>query len=90
MYYPEAVVTHLGGSTMDRLPTQRFISIFEKKLIFFRKHYRKSAVLQYQISLIVANSIKLLYWATLLVFKPKEAPIELNAHWNLIKRMLTA
>lgn len=88
VYYPEAVVTHLGGSTMDRLSTRRFISIFEKKLIFFRKHYRKSAVLQYQISLIVANSIKLLYWATLLVFKPKEAPIELNAHWNLIKRIL--
>ena len=86
-YVPDAIVTHLGGSTMDRTSTQRFIRIHEKKAVLFRKHYHISAVLIYKVTLLVANLIKLVYWAILCGYKQQEAREEVEAHWKLIKRI---
>jgi GT2 family glycosyltransferase len=88
-YLPDAVVTHLGGSTMDRESTQRLIWIFEKKAVFFRKHYRKSSVFIYKASLMVGTLIKLIYWATQWGAKRNDDPDKLVAHWKLLKRSLS-
>jgi GT2 family glycosyltransferase len=85
-FVPEAVVTHLGGSTMDRESIQRLIRIFEKKAVFFRKHYRKSSVFIYKASLMVGTLIKLFYWAILWGVKQNEDRDKLEAHWKLFKR----
>ena len=86
-YLPDAAVTHLGGSTMNRVTMQRFIRIHEKKALFFRKHYSKFAVFTYKATLMVANFIKLLYWAALWGFNQNDSTEELEAHWKLIKRI---
>lgn len=39
VFVPEAVITHLGGSSSDQLPVKTRIMRLKSLLIFFRKHY---------------------------------------------------
>jgi hypothetical protein len=87
-HLPDARVVHLGGATMNRLPVKRYERIFEKKALFFRKHYGSGVVCLYKISLFSINLAKSFVWAALWLFRNENAKQELKIHWNMVMRSL--
>lgn len=87
-HLPDAKVVHLGGSTMNRMPIKRYERIFEKKAIFFRKHYGKAVVAVYKLCLFMNNLIKSAAWAILWGLRKEQAKDELLVHWNMTQRAL--
>jgi GT2 family glycosyltransferase len=84
-HLPEALVVHFGGSTMNRMPTNRYQRIFEKKALFFRKHYSPTAVAIYKSSLLSINLIKVVIWGILALFGKSGARAEIEIHWNMVR-----
>ena len=90
-HLPEARVIHLGGVTMKRASMRRFERIYEKKALFFRKHFGPGAVLAYKVTLFLSNLGKSLLWGTRYIFSRQSRPEiieEVQAHWNLTRRAL--
>ena len=50
---------------MNRIPIRRYERIFEKKALFFRKHYGKGAVIAYKLSIFSNNLLKTILWISL-------------------------
>jgi len=87
-HIPAAQVVHFGGMTMNRAPIGRYERIFEKKALFFRKHYGKWAVGAYKVSLFGANLAKSIIWGILWGLGKKAAKNEVKIHWNMVRRAL--
>jgi GT2 family glycosyltransferase len=87
-HLPNARVIHLCGATMNRTPIARYERIFEKKALFFRKHYGKWTVLTYKLCLFLANLLKSLVWTLLWIFRRKNAAEEIKLHWHMVLRAL--
>jgi GT2 family glycosyltransferase len=87
-HLPDARVIHLGGATMNRLPIKRYERIFEKKALFFRKHYGIGVISLYKISLFIINLAKSFVWAFLWIIRKDDAEQELKIHWNMVMRSL--
>jgi hypothetical protein len=73
---------------MNRFPVRRYERIFEKKALFFRKHFGSGAVAAYKISLFSVNLAKTLIWLVLWVFGKHHARDEVKTHWNMVQRAL--
>lgn len=87
-HLPEARVIHLGGVEINRLSVRRYEHIFEKKALFFRKHYGKRAVFIYKLALLSNNLIKASYWGFIRAMGRSSAGIEFQTHWNMVLRAL--
>ncbi len=87
-HLPSAEVIHLGGATMNRIPIRRYERIFEKKALFFRKHYGKGAVIAYKLSIFSNNLLKTILWISLWGLKKDGAHDEVLIHWNMVRRAL--
>lgn len=90
-HLPEARVVHLGGVTMKRASMRRYERIYEKKALFFRKHFGRGTQMAYKVTLMIANLAKSLFWFIQYLLRPrKRADIadEMRAHWNLARRAL--
>ena len=87
-HLPAARVIHLEAKTMNRSPVKRYERIFEKKAVFFRKHYSPGAVLVYKFCLFGINLAKALVWSLLWGTGKKSANDEAKIHWNMVRRAL--
>jgi GT2 family glycosyltransferase len=87
-HLPDAQVIHLGGATMNRLPVRRYEQIFEKKALFFRKHYGNKAVTTYKLALFINNFVKTLGWGVFRLLGRTGADGEFQTHWNMARRAL--
>lgn len=87
-HLPAARVVHFGGATMNRLPVQRYERIFEKKAVFFRKHYGRPAAALYKTLLLVNNLFKTAAWAALWALGRSAARDETRTHWHMTRRAL--
>jgi GT2 family glycosyltransferase len=87
-HLPSAEVIHLAGVTMNRVPVRRYERIFEKKALFFRKHYGKGAVAVYKFSLLSNNIVKVVVWTFLWGLRKMGARDEVKTHWNMVRRTL--
>ena len=85
-HLPDAEVVHLGGATMNKVPVKRYERIFEKKAVFYRKHYGKSYVTIYKMCLLINNLIKSIIWAILWILGKEHARDEFHTHWNMTWR----
>ena len=87
-HLPTAQVIHLGGATMNRMPIRRYERIFEKKALFFRKHYGPGTVAVYKFSLWGINLAKALVWSALWGIGRDGAGDEARTHWHMVRRAL--
>jgi GT2 family glycosyltransferase len=87
-HLPHARVIHLGGSTMNRVPAKRYERIFEKKALFFRKHYGKLTLAIYKVSLLLANLLKFLIWGLAWLLGQKNAGEKARIHLHMVRRAL--
>jgi GT2 family glycosyltransferase len=87
-HLPDAKVIHLNGATMNRFPVRRYEQIFEKKALFFRKHYGNKAVALFKISLFINNFIKAICWGLIRIFGKANADSEFLTHWNMARKAL--
>lgn len=87
-HLPQARVIHLGGATMSRIPVKRYERIFEKKALFFRKHYGKGVVAVYKVCLLLMNIIKSFAWTVMWALGRKSAGDEMKIHWHMVRRAL--
>lgn len=87
-HLPEAQVIHLEGTTMNRSPIGRYERIFEKKAIFYRKHYGWGTLAVYKTTLLLSNLIKSIAWGILWGMGKKDAGLEVKTHWNMARRAL--
>jgi GT2 family glycosyltransferase len=88
IHLPDAKIIHLAGITMNRNPVRRYERIFEKKTLFFRKHYGSGTVFLYKSLLFTSNFIKSLAWAVFYMTGKKGAKIEFQTHWNMVRKSL--
>lgn len=87
-HLPAARVIHLEAKTMNRAPVKRYERIFEKKAVFFRKHYGWGTVALYKTCLFGINLAKALVWSLLWGTGKKSADDEAKIHWNMVRRAL--
>jgi GT2 family glycosyltransferase len=87
-HLPAAQVIHLEARTMNRSPVKRYERIFEKKAVFFRKHYGPGTVALYKVCLFGVNLAKALVWSLLWAVKKEGARAESHIHWNMVRRAL--
>jgi GT2 family glycosyltransferase len=87
-HLPSAEVIHLAGATMNRIPIHRYERIYEKKALFFRKHYGQGAVNVYKFSLFVNNLVKAILWTLIWGFRRNAVRDEVKIHWNIVRRAL--
>ena len=88
-HLPAAEIIHIGGSTMNRTPSKRYERIYEKKALFFKKHYGKGTVAIYKITLFLSNLLKSIIWLILWGFGKRNSREEFETHWNLTRRVLS-
>jgi GT2 family glycosyltransferase len=87
-HLPDANVIHLGGSTMNRVPVKRYQRIFEKKALFFRKHYKKPAIIIYKSAIFSISLIKVIIWGALVLFGKRNAKLEFDTHFNMLRNAI--
>jgi GT2 family glycosyltransferase len=87
-HLPDARVIHIGSATMNKLSVRRYEQVFEKKALFFRKHYGLPSVLIYKLSLFANNFAKAGYWGILRLIGKSGADGEFQTHWNMARRAL--
>lgn len=87
-HLPAARVVHIGGATMNRMPSKRYQRIFEKKALFFRKHHSRRTVALYKTALFLVNLIKAVVWGGLALLGKQSARVETETHWNMVRRAL--
>lgn len=86
-HLPSAKVIHRGGATMERNSLGRYERIYEKKGLFFKKHYGKGALTTYKAILMFSNLGKTLSWLILWSLNTDGAREEVKTHWNLVHRI---
>lgn len=86
-HLPAAQVVHLGGATMERASMGRYERIYEKKGLFFKKHYGMGALIIYKITLFISNMGKTISWLILWSLGKDGAKEEVRTHWNLVRRI---
>jgi GT2 family glycosyltransferase len=92
IHLPQAHVIHLGGVTMKRASMRRLERIYEKKALFFRKHFSPATLWVYKISLFFTSLAKTLLWSLnyLVNYKNRaEIKEQLRTFWNLTRRALS-
>jgi hypothetical protein len=84
-HVPAARVVHLGSQTMNRLPLNRIDRLYEKKLLFFRKHGTPSSARQFKYLLWAASLGKLSVWSLLFPLKRRAAAAQIRTHWHVAR-----
>jgi hypothetical protein len=77
---------------MQRASMKRYERIYEKKALFFRKHFGLGTVAAYKTALFLSNLLKSSYWLIRSLpawRKHPHAHEELKTHWNLAMRALS-
>ena len=72
---------------MNRVPARRYERIFEKKAVFFRKHYGRRTVTAYKIALFASNLAKSIIWSLLWGLGKANAGEEAKTHWNMVRNV---
>lgn len=87
-HLPQAKVVHYGSQTMNRVPLHRLEKLYEKKTLFFRKHYGLAAVWIFKVTLFVSHVAKMLVWILAYPLLSRTASSKIVAHWHVVKRAL--
>ena len=87
-HLPQAKVIHYGSQTMNRAPLHKLEKLYEKKALFFRKHYGPGAVWMFKVALLMASMIKMSAWTLAYPFRRHEAATKLAAHRHVMTRAL--
>lgn len=87
-HLPKAKVIHYGSQTMDRMPLYKMAILYEKKALYYRKHYPVFTVWEFKLALLISSVVKLLCWFTLYPFKRQTAKQKILGHWYIAKRSL--
>jgi GT2 family glycosyltransferase len=59
-WVPQSEVIHYGGQSTQQAATEMFISLYQTKLLFFKKHYSWFDVQLYKLVLSIASIVRLL------------------------------
>lgn len=77
VFYPDAQVIHLGGSSsgreVDKIPGRRFIQKHKSNLYFFEKHGTQMDAIAYKTGVASALSVRLILLSLLSIFSKSEA-----------------
>ncbi len=89
-HLPSAKIVHIGGATMQRVTMKRYERIYEKKAVFFRKHFGLKTVIIYKSTLFFSNLVKSLLWGSksILDYPENEVAFKIRNHWNMTCKSL--
>ncbi len=83
VFYPDAEIIHIGGSTsgreVDKVPGRRFIQKHKSNLYFFEKHGTRMNVMAYKTGIAAALVVRLLFLYPLSIFSKSKTRRELFA-----------
>lgn len=89
-WVPQAELVHFGGQSTQQVPTEMFLNLYHSKIIYFRKHYGRSAVWIYKLILRIA-ALSRLVLAPLAIFaqtshRQKRFTL-MDRYWRLIRAL---
>lgn len=87
-HLPQAKVIHYGSQTMNRVPLHKLERLYEKKALFFRKHYGHGSAWVFKAALCVSSVAKVLGWIVAYPFLNQTATSKVAAHWHIARRAL--
>ena len=87
-HLPQAKVIHYGSQTMNRAPLHKLEKLYEKKALFFRKHYGSRAVWTFKVALLVSSAAKMLGWMLAYPVRRQAAAAKIMAHRHVMTRAL--
>ncbi len=91
-WLPEAEVVHYGGQSTSQVAEEMFLQLYEGKILYFRKHYSRSAVGLYKAILYAASLARLVMTPLVLLqerAKRQKNLILLNHYRHLISTLDT-
>lgn len=88
-WVPQAEVVHYGGQSTQQIAEAMFLSLYQGKILFFRKHYGWAAVQVYKMILFLAALGRLLITPIALLSTPsrRRQRLALSSHY---RRLLSA
>lgn len=84
-HLPQAKVIHYGSQTMNRAPLHKLEKLYEKKTLFFRKHYGFGAVWTFKATLLISSMIKVLAWTLVYPLRRQVAAPKIVVHRHVMK-----
>jgi len=87
-HLPQAEVVHYGSQTMNRAPLHKLDRLYEKKALFFRKHWGSGAVWTFKVALFFCSLVKMLGWMLVYPLRRQLASAKISAHGHVMAQAL--
>ena len=89
-WVPSAEIIHYGGQSTQQMASEMFLSLYQTKLLFFRKHYGTAKALLYKLILLVISLFRLLLLPVALIARPSnrvENKKLARSYWRLLRKL---
>ena len=71
LFCPEAIITHIGGQSTERMPERQFCEFQRSQAKFMRKHYGLIGAFVQRIAMLFGSLLRLTLWGGCFLFFPR-------------------
>jgi GT2 family glycosyltransferase len=89
-WVPSAEIIHYGGQSTQQMASEMFLSLYQTKLLFFRKHYGRLKAFIYKLILMTISIFRLLLLPIALMSRPAsrvENKRLARSYWQLLQKL---